>query len=67
MDPNMGELEFVGTLINGKIEHSYKPAWQNECHSISLAFEGDGLVVEEQNWLGIYGMNVNFIGEYRRT
>lgn len=63
--PNLGELSFIGTVENGVIKHvlnGYDPP-----HIISLRFENDRLIVEEENWLGTYGMNVFFFGEYDRA
>lgn len=65
--PNMGEMSFVGEVVDGVIEHCDTFERQGETHTIRLSFEGERLRVEEENYLGIYGMNVNFIGEYRRV
>lgn len=64
--PNMGSLEFIAPLIDGEITYSW-PTEQGAPHSIRLHFAGEILTVEETNWLGVYGMNVNFEGRYRRA
>jgi hypothetical protein len=65
--PNLGSMSFIGTLIDGVIEHFDTLVSSEEPHQVRLLFQGDRLIVEERNWLGIYGMNVSFIGEYRRA
>lgn len=65
--PNLGEISFVGTLVDGVIEHFEARFSSDEPHVISLKFEGERLIVEERNFVGQYGMNVTFIGEYRRV
>lgn len=65
--PNMGELSFIGTLIDGAIEDVATEFGDSAAHKIRLAFDGDRLTVDEGNWIGAYGFNVNFIGEYRKV
>jgi len=65
--PNMGELSFVSSLIDGAIEHFEPRPGSDESHMIRLTFRDGTLIVEEKNFVGVYGMNVTFIGEYRRA
>lgn len=62
--PNMGSLEFSAELDGNKIRHSENAEGG---HEITLIFSGNCLEVTEDNWFGIYGMNVNFVGTYTRT
>ncbi|MBP2232629.1 hypothetical protein J2847_005960 [Azospirillum agricola] len=64
--PNMGDMSILGEMNNkGTIEHHEYNG--SETYSILLKFDGDDILVEEENWLGRYGMNVNFIGSYRKA
>ncbi len=36
-------------------------------HTMAFRFAEDIVIVEEENWLGIYGMNVTFAGTYKRV
>jgi hypothetical protein len=65
--PNLGDLTFIGVLINGVIEHSEAQAAGNNPYRIRLSFSDGQLTVEEDNALGRYGMGVTFRGDYRRT
>jgi hypothetical protein len=64
--PNIGDFSFIEELEEGRIQH-FQPRYDDEVHAIVLKFEGAALTVTEENWLGQYGMNVNFEGEYRRA
>lgn len=64
--PNLGDFAFVGEFRDGRIEHS-EPHFDGETYSIILSFDGRTLRVEEKNWIGRYGMNVHFEGEYERA
>ena len=52
---------------DGVMEHNDTFLSSEKAHMIRLTFECEKLIVEEENWLGVSGMNVNFIGEYRRA
>ena len=66
--PNMGEITFIAPMEDNLIEHAEVHSWSNETHTIRLIFESDKRFrMEEENWLGVYGMNVSFIGEYERS
>ena len=62
--PNIGTLEFSADLEGNTIRHSEDV---ERGHEIILAFAGDSVEVTEENWPGIYGMNVNFNGSYKRA
>lgn len=62
--PNIGVLEFSADLEGNTLRHSED---EKQGHLIVLKFSGDTLQVTEENWVGIYGMNVNFEGTYRRA
>ena len=62
--PNMGTLEFSADLEGAVIRHSED---EERGHEIVITFTADGLEVAEENWVGIYGMNVSFIGSYKRA
>ncbi|MDP3852915.1 hypothetical protein [Phenylobacterium sp.] len=65
--PNMGEMSFIGTLVDGEISYSHDARRDDEPHTVTLTFDGDRLFVTEENWIGTYGMNVHFMGEYQRA
>lgn len=65
--PNLGTLEFVGVVSdNERIVHE-RSGRADDCVTTILFLDGGFIEVREENWVGEYGMNVNFIGLYRRT
>jgi hypothetical protein len=65
--PNLGFLEFVGTIEDDGTLVLRRSTYEGGVHITKLLFLGDGILeVREDNWTGSYGMNVNFIGIYRR-
>ncbi|WP_037449911.1 hypothetical protein [Sphingobium chlorophenolicum] len=65
--PNMGTLEFVGE-IDSHQRMTFIRGDGDERAISTLTFHDDGtLEVDEENWIGQYGMNVSFIGMYRRA
>ncbi len=64
--PNIGDLSFIGVLHNGVIEMR-ETRWNNEIHTLRMTFSKGRLTVEEENELGVYGMNVSFRGDYDRA
>lgn len=65
--PNMGILEFVGE-ISDENTMVYTRCNGNGVVTTKLFFGQNGaLDVEEDNWVGEYGMNVSFIGTYKRA
>jgi len=66
LGPNIGEFDHVMELENNAFYHAGASPAEPD-HSIHIRIDGDKLTVSEQNWRGIYGMNVNFIGEYQKV
>lgn len=68
--PNLGLLQFSEPLeADGSLVYR-RPASDGTLLKTILLFPGDGsLEVQEDNWAlsNEYGMNVNFIGSYRRN
>lgn len=64
--PNLGELSFIGRLYQNEI-YRQKANIGGEPYTMLLRFEGQAMLVEEQNWLTRYGMGVDFNGSYRRV
>lgn len=65
--PNLGTIEFVGQMsAERQLVHRRARARGQEVVT-ELSFNGDGVLeVRETNWIGEYGMNVTFGGNYRR-
>lgn len=61
--PNIGELNLIGALWEPNLIENYPTS---DGHRITLRFDGDHLVVEEEDWHCLYGHNVNFIGTYKK-
>lgn len=65
--PNIGDLDFIAELHGDTIEYRWPyPGEEREYHAL-LRFTENGLDVTEENWLGIFGMNVNFSGRYDKA
>lgn len=62
--PNMGTLDFSADLEGAIMRHSED---EERGHEIVITFTVDGLEVTEENSDGIYGMNVDFVGTYKRA
>jgi len=62
--PNIGMINFLGEVYQGHIVQTYPNG--DKVHSIDIQFGEDSLSIDEENWFGAYGMNVNFIGQYRK-
>lgn len=65
--PNMGELVFIGEVVDGVIDVSLPKFGDEQRYVVKVLFRDDCLTVTEENWLGVHGMNVTFQGEYRRS
>jgi hypothetical protein len=65
--PNLGDIALIGSLVEGAITAYLFYGFREESHEFKITFTPDGLTVEESNYLGVYGMGVTFIGEYRRA
>lgn len=64
--PNMGELDFISELIAGDISYSWRYPASDE-YIAKLHFVDGRLEVTERNWVGMFGMNVNFNGDYEKA
>lgn len=66
--PNLGTIDGVATMgTSGELVYA-RPRSGGEPVRSTLMFLGDGkLLVTEENWVGAYGMNVNFEGAYQRA
>lgn len=64
--PNLGELDFIGELNGDAIEYSRVHSDDRKYVAL-LRFTDDNLVVTEENWAGVFGMNVFFSGEYAKA
>lgn len=68
--PNLGFLQFVEGVEDDDTVVYRRSSPDGTVHKTTLRFLGDGfLEVQEDNWAlsAEYGMNVNFIGTYRRN
>ncbi len=68
--PNLGMLDFLADPgADGAIEYSEKVGGDDgNVYKIRIELKGARLVVTEENFAsGIFGMNVNFSGEYDRA
>lgn len=63
--PYTGELDFVSTIKNGHVKYSEKIG-KGQYYKLELAFKGKSLSVNEEGYIGRYGMNVTFTGEYKK-
>ena len=60
--PNLGELDFVAELHGDMIIHT--ESFSGRAYALVVRFSEGRLSVTEENWLGMFGMNVNFSGDY---
>ncbi|KAB0671067.1 hypothetical protein F6V30_00295 [Oryzomonas sagensis] len=63
--PNIGELDFIAELKDDMIIHT--ETFLDRTYCVVLRFIDDYLTVTEQSWAGMFGLNVNFSGEYRKA
>ena len=64
--PHVGELDFVAELKGDTIDYS-RAYPDHEQYHVVMRFAGQQLTVKEENWQGIFGMNVNFQGEFQKA
>ncbi len=64
--PNIGEFDYIMELTDDTF-CQIDSGGEGRPHFISIKVEGQKLFVDEKNWSGVYGMNVNFIGEYQKA
>lgn len=62
--PNMGELDFSANMSDGVIRHMGAPMLPE--YKITIKVLKDCLEVEEDNFMGVHGMNVTFSGKYMK-
>jgi hypothetical protein len=66
--PNLGTIEFVGTMDHSQEIIYYRNRLDEKSVSTKMQFFGNGeLKVTEEHWIGEYGMNVSFQGRYKRA
>jgi hypothetical protein len=64
--PNLGDLDFVAELHGDVIE--YRSLCPNDkTYRAVLRFSAESLKLTEENWSGMFGMNVNFSGDYAKA
>ena len=64
--PNLGDLSFVGDLVNDSVKYESKNLAQ-EPYRAYFKFGNGVLLVSEENWIGEFGMNVTFQGSYHKV
>lgn len=64
--PNIGELDFIGEIEGNTIRYTSCYS-REEPYTAVFTFGDRAVAVSEGNWLGEFGMNVNFSGEYARA
>lgn len=62
--PNMGDIDFVGKIENGRIEYSEK--LNGRTYRIELIISQNGIEVNEDHVPGRFGVGVSFAGTYRK-
>ena len=65
--PNIGDLDFIAELTGDTIEYRWPYPSEDKEYRAYLRFSEGGLSVTEENWVGIFGMNVTFAGEYDKA
>lgn len=65
--PNIGDLDFIAEIHGDTIEYRWPYPGENREYHAWLKFADGGLIVTDENWLGIFGMNVTFAGEYDKA
>jgi len=64
--PHLGDLNFVAELRDETIEYT-RAHPDGKLYRARFHFSNEGLTVSEENWAGIFGMNVNFSGDYAKA
>jgi hypothetical protein len=67
--PNMGTLDFVAELKEGRLHHVFYNGDERDAqpHEIWIDLQEDGLTLNEINEMGSYGFCVSFKGAYKRA
>jgi hypothetical protein len=63
--PHTGQLDFIADLRGETIE--YAETFADRTYRATFTFAGRRLMVTEEGGTGMFGMNVNFSGEYDRV
>lgn len=65
--PNLGGFDFIADLdSDGTLSYSADDSGRGE-YLAKFTFAGDNLIISERNWVGMFGNNVMFSGEYTRV
>ncbi len=64
--PNIGDLDFIAELKEDYIEYSWGHPGR-EPYKAVFKFKNGTLSISEENWVGMFGMNVSFEGEYHKV
>ena len=64
--PHLGELDFIAEAQRGVIKYS-ETHLEGKAYKAVLTFSEKGLTLAEESWAGMFGMNVNFGGEYDKV
>ena len=65
--PNIGELHFLGDLHGDSVEYRQTCVGEKKEYRFSISFCKDRLTVKEENWTGMFGLNVYFSGQYDKA
>lgn len=65
--PNIGDLDFIAEIHGGTIEYRWPCLGENREYHAWLKFTDAGLIVTEENWVGVFGINVTFSGQYDKA
>lgn len=64
--PHLGQLDFIAEMKDGTIEYSWGPPESKKYRAV-LQFSAEHLTVADANGNVVFGMNVNFSGEYTKV
>jgi hypothetical protein len=64
--PNIGEFDFIMELTDGRFSYSGRVGTFGP-YKLEIIIDRDILSVSEENWVGQYGMNVHFMGTYKKS
>ena len=65
--PNIGTLDFLAELDGGSAVFEDRSLGDERPYIARLTFADGSLVVEEENFVGYFGMNVSFAGTYAKA
>jgi hypothetical protein len=64
--PNTGELNFIAPLVENALTYTWRHS-EGRTYKAVFTFAPGRLAVSEENWPGVFGMNVRFSGNYERA